>query len=59
MLNQDDFAVYEVLVYLLEIREAGGALCVRLTLSLDSLSSLETGIEHIVVEYEAAEPFRT
>lgn len=56
---QDDSAVYEVLIYLLEIREAGDALCVRLTPPLDSLSSSEAGIEHIVVEYGVAEPFRT
>lgn len=56
---QDDSAVYEVLIYLLEIREAGGAFCVRLTLPPDSLSSSETENEHVVVEYEVAEPFRT
>lgn len=55
MLNHGDFAVCEDLVYLPEIREAGGALCVMLTLPPDYLSSLETGIEHIVVEYEAAD----
>lgn len=49
MLNQDDFTVYEVLVYLVEIREAGGALCVRLTPPLHSLCSLESRIEYIVV----------
>lgn len=49
MLNQDDFTVYEVLVYPVETREAGGALCVRLTPPLDSLSSLETRIEYTVV----------
>lgn len=56
MLNQDDFAVYEVLVYLLKIREAGDALYAP---TLDSLSSLATGIEHTVVEFEVAEPFGT
>lgn len=45
MLNQDDFAVYEVLVYILEISEAG---VLYVSPPPGSLSFLETGMEHIV-----------
>lgn len=61
MLNQNDFSVYEVHVYLTEIMGAWEVFIhVKPTPPLDSLGFLETRIECVLVQCEShLSPFRT